>query len=133
MCIFCKIVAKEIPSHVLYEDDGYLAILDISQVTQGHTLILPKTHYDDFRVAPDDVLGKCASIAKQLSFQLEKAYAPLGYNLLSNCGEAAGQSVHHLHFHLIPRYDETDGLVLKFNAADHPDLKKIADEINQKK
>lgn len=133
MCVFCKIVNHEIPSYVLYEDADTLAILDISQVTQGHTLILPKVHCDDFRNADDETLAKCVVVAKRLAQAIESAYAPLGFNLLTNCGEAAGQSVGHLHFHLIPRYDETDGLTLKFKAAKKSDLQMIQADILKKK
>lgn len=133
MCIFCKIVNREIPSYVLYEDADILAILDISQVTRGHTLILPKVHYDDFRQADDETLAKCVAVAKRLADALESTYAPLGFNLLTNCGEAAGQSVGHLHFHLIPRYDETDELTLRFKGTEKPNLQKIQANILKKK
>jgi histidine triad (HIT) family protein len=133
MCIFCRIIAKEIPSAVLYEDEETLAILDISQVTLGHTLILPKQHYDDFRSAPDEVSARCLSIARLIADKLEKAFHPAGFNLISNCGIAAGQSVDHLHFHLIPRYDGNDGLILTFHASQNPDLTEILKAINEKK
>jgi histidine triad (HIT) family protein len=132
MCIFCKIISKEIPSAILYEDKDTLAILDISQVTLGHTLILPKRHYDNFRNAPDDVFAHCMSVVKLITDKLETAFQPAGFNLISNYGEAAGQSVNHLHFHLIPRYDGNDGLTLTFKASLNPDLDQIIDEINEK-
>jgi len=133
MCIFCKIISKEIPSAILYEDKDTLAILDISQVTLGHTLILPKQHYDDFRTAPDDVLARCMSVVKLIAGKLETSFQPAGFNLISNCGEAAGQSVDHLHFHLIPRYDGNDGLTLTFKASQNPNLNEIIKVINEKK
>ncbi|MGB7594915.1 MAG: HIT family protein [Erysipelotrichaceae bacterium] len=133
MCIFCKIINKEIPSAILYEDKDTLAILDISQVTLGHTLILPKQHFDDFRSAPDEVLARCMSVVKLIAGKLEIAFQPAGFNLISNCGEAAGQSVDHLHFHLIPRYDGNDGLTLVFKASQNPNLNEIIKAINEKK
>lgn len=133
MCIFCKIITKEIPSAILYEDKDTLAILDISQVTLGHTLILPKQHFDDFRSAPDEVLARCMSVVKLIAGKLETAFQPAGFNLISNCGEAAGQSVDHLHFHLIPRYDGNDGLTLVFKASQNPNLDEIIKVINEKK
>lgn len=132
MCIFCKIVAKEIPSTVLYEDMETLAILDITQVTLGHTLIMPKQHYVDFRSAPDDVLARSMSVVNLIADKLEKAFQPAGFNLISNCGEAAGQSVDHLHFHLVPRYDGNDGLTLTFKASQNPKLDEIIKVINEK-
>lgn len=133
MCIFCKIINHEIPSSILYEDTDMLAILDISQVTLGHTLILPKQHYDNFTLAPDEVLAKCMQVSKLVANHLAMAFNPAGFNLISNCGEKAGQSVAHLHFHLIPRYDENDGLTLTFNASKHPDLAEILKTIHEKK
>jgi len=132
MCIFCKIINKEIPSAILYEDKDTLAILDISQVTLGHTLILPKQHFDDFRSAPDEVLARCMSVVKLIAGKLETSFQPAGFNLISNCGEAAGQSVDHLHFHLIPRYDGNDGLTLTFKASQNPNLGEIIKVINEK-
>ena len=133
MCIFCKIIAQEIPSAIVYEDKDTLAILDISQVTLGHTLILTKQHFDDFRKAPEEDLAKCMTVIKKIADKLEKAFAPQGFNLISNCGEAAGQSVSHLHFHLIPRYDGNDGLTLTFKASQNPNLDEIIKAINEKK
>jgi histidine triad (HIT) family protein len=133
MCIFCRIINKEIPSSILYEDEKTLAILDISQVTKGHALIIPKVHYDDFRGAPDEVLADCTVVAKSLARRIDAAFFPAGFNLLTNSGEAAGQSVMHLHFHLIPRYDESDGLTLRFKGAKDPDLANVAHLINERK
>lgn len=122
MCIFCKIAHHEIPSSIVYEDEHVLAILDISPVTKGHTLILPKKHYDDFTACPSYLVARIHGIARLLSKHYDTVLKPNGYNFLSNAHEAAGQSVAHVHFHLIPRYDHTDGLVLTFNGKDKDKL-----------
>ncbi len=125
MCLFCKIAAHEIPASIVYEDTLVVAFLDINPVTQGHTLILPKKHYADFTQCPSAVVARIHGIAKLLSRHYDSTLHPNGYNLLSNAHEAAGQSIAHVHFHLIPRYDEKDGLVLTFNGQDKDKLNSI--------
>ena len=122
MCIFCKIAHHEIPSSIVYEDEHYLAFLDVNPVTKGHTLIIPKAHFDDFTQTPGSVIKDIAEIARKLTKQYDAVLRPNGYNLLTNAHEAAGQSVNHVHFHLIPRYDQTDGLVLAFKGKDKDKL-----------
>ncbi|OJF03680.1 diadenosine tetraphosphate hydrolase [Weissella confusa] len=103
--VFDMIVAGDIPAYKVYEDDDVLAFLDLSQVTPGHTLVVPKTHvadifeYDEALAAR--VLSKLPKIARAIKASDENI---IGLNILSNNGEAAGQSVFHSHFHLIPRY-----------------------------
>lgn len=122
MCLFCKIANHEIPASIVYEDDHYLAFLDISPVTKGHTLIIPKAHYDDFTQTPGTVFKDVAEITRRLTKHYDAVLRPSGYNFLSNAHEAAGQSVMHVHFHLIPRYDDTDGLILHFKGKDKDKL-----------
>lgn len=118
MCVFCKIANHEIPSKAVYEDDQVLAFLDINPVTKGHTLIIPKKHYDDFSSCDSETVQHIHEVSKLLIDKYQRVLNPNGYNLLSNMNAAAGQSVFHTHFHLIPRYDENDGLVLLFNHND---------------
>lgn len=115
MCVFCKIANHEIPSNAVYEDDQVLAFLDINPVTKGHTLIIPKQHYDNFSNCDGDIVKHIHEVSKKLVKHYQPILKPNGFNLLSNMNAAAGQSVFHVHFHLIPRYDENDGLVLLFN------------------
>lgn len=115
MCVFCKIAKHEIPSKVVYEDEMVLAFLDIQPVTKGHTLIIPKEHFANFAEIPRDVAAHIHEVAIQLTKRYEEVLKPAGFNLLSNMHEAAGQTMFHMHFHLIPRYDENDGLLLKFS------------------
>ena len=129
MCVFCKIINGEIPSKKLYEDDDTLAILDISQATKGHTLILPKKHFDNLLEISDSDYEKVMLTAKKVAKKINDAYHPKGINLLNNCGETAGQSVMHFHVHIIPRYDEGD-VTMKFdNNMDKFDLEKIQNEL----
>ena len=104
MCIFCKIIKGEIPSKKIYEDDDVLAILDISQETRGHTLVLPKRHFDNILEIDSEYLStimpKVQMVAKLVTSKLHAE----GFNLVVNTGEVAGQTVMHLHFHIIPRY-----------------------------
>ena len=122
MCIFCDIVKKEIPSYTLYEDDVCMAFLDISQVTKGHTLIVPKQHYDHLLACDEETLAHMMKVAKQLGNELMVKLNASGMNVLSNVNEVAGQSVHHFHIHLIPRYTEADACVIKFNESEEQDL-----------
>ena len=115
MCVFCKIANHEIPAKIVYEDDSILAFLDINPVTKGHTLIISKDHYDNFMDCDSDTIKQIHRVAKDLTYHYQSILHPNGFNLLSNMNGAAGQSVFHVHFHLIPRYDENDGLVLIFN------------------
>jgi len=103
-CIFCKIVAGEVPAHKVYEDDLVLAFLDISHFTKGHTLIIPKSHYLDLLDTPDEVLAKIAVLAKDLATNYKPILKADGFTVKQNNGAVAGQEVMHYHVHLIPRY-----------------------------
>lgn len=108
-CIFCKIINGDIPSAKVYEDDDVFAFLDISQVTKGHTLVIPKTHVKNIYETPEQIASKLFARIPKIAKAIEKTFQPEGINILSNTGEAAGQSVFHLHIHLIPRYGKKDG------------------------
>ena len=110
-CIFCKIINKDIPSRFVYEDSDVIAILDISQVTLGHTLVIPKKHISDFAACDDETQTKLSIVAKKIANAMLKLDGCVGVNILSNCKEGAGQTVMHYHIHLIPRY-VNDGVEL---------------------
>ena len=129
MCIFCKIIKGEIPSKKLYEDDDVLAILDISQATKGHTLIMPKKHYENLLEIPSDELRRVMIVAQMVAKKINEVYKPAGINLLNNCGEVAGQSVMHFHTHIIPRYTSSDLKLGIENHMDQYDLDEIQKEL----
>lgn len=104
-CIFCKIVAGEIPSYTIHEDDDFKVILDINPASKGHALIIPKVHYADLYDIDDEVAGKAMKLAKKLATRMTNVFKCEGFNLLQNNNEAAGQTVFHFHLHLIPRYE----------------------------
>ncbi len=122
MCIFCKIIKKEILSYKIYEDDIVIAILDISQVTKGHTLIIPKQHYSNFLDCDDTILTHVMKVAKHVGSHLLHSTNALGMNILSNVHETAGQTIPHFHLHLIPRYSEHDACEILFHPSDKQDL-----------
>ncbi len=129
-CIFCKIVNGEIPSAKVYEDEHVYAFLDISQVTKGHTLVIPKKHSENIFETDPEIAGKVFEAVPKIANAIKKTYNPKGLNLLQNNGEFAYQSVFHLHIHLIPRYDETDGFGLKWETHDGEyNLQQVAEEI----
>jgi histidine triad (HIT) family protein len=125
MCIFCKIIAGEIPSAKVYEDEYVLVILDISQVTYGHTLVLPKKHCTDILDVDQETMMHIASVLPNLSKKIVSNTKALGCNILSNQGEVAGQTVNHLHFHIIPRYGSDDSIVINFNESKKQDLDEV--------
>lgn len=134
-CIFCKIIDGEIPSAKVYEDDFVYAFLDISQVTKGHTLIIPKTHTKNIYETPEDVASEFFARVPKVANAIKATYNPIGMNLLNNNEAPADQSVFHLHIHLIPRYGDNDGYYAhwKEHSDDYTseDLQTIAKEIGQ--
>lgn len=129
MCIFCDIISGKIPSSKVYEDDDVLAILDVSQVTFGHTLVMSKKHVADILEADEETVVKCAKVISKLSKQIVHNTGASGCNVLNNCGEVAGQTVHHLHFHIIPRYSESDAVCFQFNESEKQDLAKVLEKV----
>lgn len=113
-CIFCKILNGEIPSAKVYEDQHVYAFLDLSQVTKGHTLIIPKTHVKNIYEATPTIASDLFISVPIIANAIKKAFNPQGMNLINNNEEFADQSVFHLHIHLIPRYDSTDGYESKW-------------------
>lgn len=105
-CLFCKIIKKEIPSAVVYEDNDTMAFLDIAPVNKGHVLVVPKIHSEDFLSTEDDVLDKVVRTAKKIGTAVVKATGAHGVNISINNGSAAGQVIFHLHAHIIPRFEE---------------------------
>ena len=110
-CIFCKIIDGSIPSTVVYEDADFKAIMDISPAAKGHVLILPKKHCADLLSIDPGVASKALILASKIANAQKKAFNCDGINLLQNSGEAAWQSVFHLHIHLIPRYKDDKVMV----------------------
>lgn len=109
-CIFCKIANGIIPSATVYEDDDFRAILDIAPAHKGHTIILPKTHAANLFEIDDATAAKLLPVAKKVAAAVKKVTGCDGINILQNNGEAAGQTVFHLHVHVVPRF-EGDGIL----------------------
>lgn len=132
-CIFCKIINKEIPAKVVYEDDMCLAILDINPATTGHILLMPKEHYMLMPMVPDEVLGHLTVISKYLSDLLKETFSPDDVSVFIANGAAAGQQSQHFMVHVIPRYPD-DGLNfnLKGNKQSSQELSQIAEKIRSK-
>ncbi|MEG0328808.1 MAG: HIT family protein [Longicatena sp.] len=125
MCIFCQIVNKEIPSYCIYEDEQVMAFLDISQVTKGHTLIIPKKHVESLLDCDDEILVHMSKVAKMLANRITERTQAKGMNILSNIHEIAGQSVPHFHIHLIPRYQNDDAIQITFNKSQPQDFDQL--------
>ena len=124
-CIFCKIVAGEIPASKVYEDDHFLAFLDISQVTPGHTLVIPKKHARNLLEMTPDETADLFNVVSTVTKKVESATQPQGMNIISNMEEIAGQSVFHTHVHILPRYSQEDDLKIDF-IAHEPDFDRLA-------
>lgn len=108
-CIFCKIAKGEIPSAKIYEDEKYLAFLDIAPANKGHSLVIPKKHHETTLDMNAKELGKLMEIVHKVGEAINKALKPDGYNVFINNKPAAGQIVPHAHFHIVPRYSN-DGI-----------------------
>lgn len=119
MCVFCDIIAHKIPSKAVYEDDDVLAILDISQLQPGHTIVMPKKHVRNLAEADPETLQKTILAVQKVGKMVLENTDAVGFNVISNCGAAAGQSVDHLHFHVVPRHGKEDDF--GFHEVQHPD------------
>jgi histidine triad (HIT) family protein len=102
-CVFCKMVAGQIPLTKIYEDDIVLSFLDIGPISDGHTLVIPKQHFEELHQCPAEILGQVASRLGKIAAAVVGAMNSDAYNVLCNNGRAAGQLVKHLHFHIVPR------------------------------
>lgn len=114
-CIFCKIANKEIPGKIIYEDDICVAFLDLSQTTNGHTLVIPKKHFKNFLEVDNDTLAHMIKVTKDIANKIVTKLNANGANILTNANEVAGQTVMHFHLHIIPRYDNNDQIEINFN------------------
>jgi histidine triad (HIT) family protein len=129
-CIFCKIVAGELPAQVVQEDEHTVAFMDINPWTRGHALVIPRNHSKDLLEVSDEDLSHTASAAKRLAARMVERLGADGVNLLNATGAAAWQSVFHFHLHVIPRY-EGDPLQLptRPQQADQEELAAVAQEL----
>ncbi|KAI8835888.1 histidine triad domain protein [Chytridium lagenaria] len=103
-CIFCKIVQRQSPSHIIYEDDKILAFLDIAPLTRGHTLVIPKSHCTNLLECPTPLVSYIAEKIPWLAKGIMATVGSTAFNVLQNNGATAGQVVFHLHFHILPRF-----------------------------
>ena len=117
-CIFCRIVAGQIPALKVFEDDRVLAFLDIGPLANGHVLLIPKDHHRDLRDLPPETLAVISGHLPRLAQAVMTATGATGLNLLQNSGASSGQAVFHVHFHLRPRRDG-DGLGYLWNAGSY--------------
>lgn len=114
-CIFCKIANKEIPGKIIYEDDICVAFLDLSQTTNGHTLVIPKKHFKNFLEVDNDTLAHMIKVTKDIANKIVTKLNANGVNILTNANEVAGQTVMHFHLHIIPRYDNNDQIEINYS------------------
>ena len=126
-CIFCKLANGVIPTNTVYENDEFRVIMDVAPISKGHCLVIPKQHFDNALTADSEILSKAMVIAAGIGKAAKKALKCDGVNIVQNNGVAAGQTVFHLHLHVIPRWDE-DGVCLNGKPSEtvEGDLAEIA-------
>ncbi len=129
-CIFCAIVAGELPAQIVDSDEHTVAFMDINPATRGHALVIPRTHAADLIAISDEDLERTTLAARRLAARMEGTLEPDGFNLINACRPAAWQTVFHFHIHVIPRYED-DPLELPWRPvlADAEEVAAVADQI----
>jgi histidine triad (HIT) family protein len=130
-CIFCEIAAKTSEAEIIFENDNYIAFLDINPVNYGHTLVMPKKHFDNFLTMPSNELGELTKLTQYLSGAIKRALKADGFNVISNNGTSAGQSVFHFHYHIIPRYEKDFHITLRTIEYKTAEIRNYADKIRE--
>ncbi|MBI2076394.1 MAG: HIT family protein [Candidatus Aenigmarchaeota archaeon] len=132
-CLFCKIVKGEIPSKKVYEDSNTLAFLDINPANPGHTLVMPKKHAENIFDVEEDSLKSTISIVKEMAAAVKEKMNAAGVNVVQNNGKYAGQLVNHVHFHVIPRF-ENDNVIISYKRVQltEKELDDVAKKLLQK-
>jgi histidine triad (HIT) family protein len=129
-CIFCKIVAGELPAEIVQEDEHTLAFMDINPWTRGHALVIPRHHSKNLYDAPEEDLGRASLASQRLALTMRERLGAAGVNLLNCCEPAAWQTVFHMHFHVIPRYDDDPlQLPVRPRPAEADELARVAQEL----
>jgi histidine triad (HIT) family protein len=105
-CLFCGIVAGDVPAQIVDSDEHTVAFMDINPATPGHALVVPRKHSTDLMDVPDEDLERTMIAARRLARRMEESLEPDGYNIINACRPAAWQSVFHYHLHVIPRYED---------------------------
>jgi histidine triad (HIT) family protein len=129
-CLFCGIVAGDVPAQVVDSDEHTVAFMDINPATAGHALVVPRTHSDDLFEISDEDLERTMVAARRLARRMKAALRPDGFNVLNSCGAAAWQTVFHFHLHVVPRYED-DPLELPWvpRAGDPDEIAAVAEQI----
>ena len=130
-CLFCKIIAGEIPGSKIYEDEKVFAFLDINPNSLGHTLLCPKEHYENTLETPEELLAHLVKIAKKITPKIVEAIGADGSNFFINNGETAGQVIFHTHWHIIPRFKNDDFQYGGNKPYPAGEEKKVAEKIKQ--
>ncbi len=129
-CLFCGIVAGDVPSQIIDSDEHTVAFMDINPATRGHALVVPRKHAVDLMDVSDEDLARTMDAARRLARRMDDALSPDGFNILSSCRPAAWQTIFHYHLHVIPRYDD-DPLKLPWMPRGAPaeEIAAVADRI----
>jgi len=130
-CIFCKIVAGDIPSHKVYEDSDVLAFLDINPINPGHTLVIPKEHHKDLLDTPPELAAKLVTTVQKITPAILKAVGADAFNLGVNVGAAAGQIIFHTHLHIMPRFTNDGHQLWHGKEVQQDEISKIAESIKK--
>ena len=105
-CLFCGIVAGEVPAQIVDSDEDTVAFMDINPATRGHALVVPRTHSADLFEIPDEDLERTTIAARRLARKIRAGLQPDGFNILNSCGPVAWQTIFHFHLHVVPRYED---------------------------
>jgi histidine triad (HIT) family protein len=129
-CLFCGIVAGDVPAQIVDSDEHTVAFMDINPATRGHALVVPRRHSTDLMDVPEEDLERAMAAARRLARRMEEALEPDGFNLLNSCRPAAWQTVFHYHLHVIPRYED-DPLKLPWipRGAEADEIAAVAERI----
>ncbi len=127
--IFSKIISREIPAHIVYEDENTIAFLDINPVNPGHTLVVPKNEKENLLESSEEDLLRVIQVVRKIAPAIVKAVGAEGFNTETNTGEASGQSVLHTHFHIIPRFINDGHMPWAHTSMDKDELAQVAMKI----
>ncbi len=131
-CLFCGIVAGDVPGQIVDSDENTVAFMDINPATRGHALVVPRNHSTDLMEISDEDLSNTMLAARRLAQRMQDVLEPAGFNILNSCGSAAWQTIFHFHVHVIPRYED-DPLKLPWvpGPGDEEEIAAVAAEVRQ--